>query len=184
MTENSTFSSSAGAADQPEQAQPDRAADVAAQLEQLRAERADYEDRWRRAVAETDNARKRYERDLRRRVEDERSRVAAAWLPVLDSLDMALQHAQADPNSIIGGVQAVRDQALAVLAQLGFPRRPDEQGHRFDPSRHEAVSTVRTDQAAPGHILQVVRPGYGSEQGMLRPASVIVAAEVDDGQRN
>ncbi len=152
-------------------------------VEQLQAQAADYEDRWRRALAEVENTRKRDARDLQRRVADERARVAAAWLPVVDSLEMALQHAQANPGSIIGGVQAVREQALAVLSQLGFPRRQDE-GSRFDPSRHEAVSTVRTDHVAPGAVLQVLRPGYGSDDQMLRPASVIVAAEVDDGEQS
>lgn len=141
---------------------------------------AELEDRWRRAVAELDNTRKRYARDLDRRVAEERARVTAAWLPVLDGLEMALAHAEADPATIVAGVQAVRDQSLGVLQRLGFARQ-GEPGAVFDPARHEAVTTARTDQFPPGTVAQVVRPGYGNDEQLLRPAMVIVAAEAADG---
>jgi len=141
---------------------------------------AELEDRWRRAVAELDNAGKRYARDLDRRVAEERARVTAAWLPVLDGLEMALAHAEADPATIVAGVQAVRDQSLGVLQRLGYARQ-GEPGAVFDPARHEAVTTVQTDQFPAGTVAQVVRPGYGSDEQLLRPAMVIVAAEATDG---
>src|SRR5690349_14002181 len=69
------------------------------------------EDRWRRALADLDNLRKRYARELPREREAERSRVAAAFLPVIDNLELALAHAGADdPGAIVSGVRAVRDQ--------------------------------------------------------------------------
>jgi molecular chaperone GrpE len=140
----------------------------------LAAQLAEMEDRWRRSVAELDNQRKRTARDADLRREEERSRAAAQWLPVLDNLDLALQHADADPRSIVEGVRAVRDQAIAVLSGLGFPRRDDDAGAPFDPARHEAVAAV-PDEAREGQVLQVVRPGYGEGDHQLRPASVVVA---------
>ena len=74
------------------------------------------------------------------RVPAERARVAGEWLPVLDNLELALAHADADPAVIIDGVRAVRDQAAGVLQRLGFPRR-DDLGTVFDPSRHDAVGS-------------------------------------------
>ena len=59
----------------------------------------DFEDRWRRAVADLDNVRKRHARDLVQERAAERARVAAAFLPVLDTIDLALAHAEADPNA-------------------------------------------------------------------------------------
>lgn len=141
---------------------------------ELRAELARMEDRWRRALADFDNLRKRVVRESARQRDDERAAVAARWLPVIDNLELALQHAAADPASIVSGVQAVRDQALSVLADLGFPRRSDV-NEPFDPSRHEAVATMPDAGAKPGTVLQVVRPGYGSDERPLRPAAVIVA---------
>jgi molecular chaperone GrpE len=149
-------------------AEPDRAvADLRAQVTQL-------EDRWQRAAAELDNFRKRVAGESERQRAAERARVAAEWLPVLDNLDLALEHASADPEAIVEGVRAVRDQALAVLARLGFPRREDE-GVAFDPARHEAVAAVPTPDAPAGTVVRVLRPGYGEEERQLRPASVVVA---------
>jgi molecular chaperone GrpE len=148
--------------------------DPAEALEALQSQVTEMEDRWRRAVAEIDNQRKRIDRDLELRRGEERTRAAAQWLPVLDNLDLALQHAEADPTSIVEGVRAVRNQALAVLSGLGFPRRDDDTGATFDPARHEAVAAV-PDREHEGHVLQVVRPGYGQGDRQLRPASVVVA---------
>jgi molecular chaperone GrpE len=152
----------------------DTEAAAAAALAELRARAAQLEDQWRRAVADLDNLRKRMARQIEQQRSDERARVAAEWLPVLDNLELALEHAGADPASIVEGVQAVRDQALAVLARLGFPRHA-EVGARFDPARHEAVATVADPDAPPGTVLHVVRPGYGEEERQLRPAAVVVA---------
>ena len=74
-------------------------------------------------------------------------RGAAEWLPVVDDLDRALEHAPAEPGPIVEGLRAVRDQALAVLAGLGFPRF-DDVGGPFDPAGHEAVGTGRADARA------------------------------------
>ncbi|GAB2747040.1 nucleotide exchange factor GrpE [Nocardioides pakistanensis] len=135
---------------------------------------AELEDLWRRALAELDNYRKRTTRELARARRDERAKAAAEWLPVIDNLDLALEHARADPENIVEGVRAVRQQALAILAALGYPRRDDE-GIAFDPTYHEAVSTVEDEELPPGTVARVVRPGYGSEDEVLRPAAVVVA---------
>jgi molecular chaperone GrpE len=132
------------------------------------------DDRWRRAVAELDNFRKRVARERAADRDDERGRVAARWLPVIDNLDLALGHAEADETAIFEGIRAVREQALAVLAELGFARREDL-GRMFDPARHEAVGTVVDDEAPAGTVVHVARPGYGPDERVLRPAGVVVS---------
>jgi molecular chaperone GrpE len=138
----------------------------------------DLEDKWRRALADADNVRKRCARDIERARTEERGRTAAVWLPVVDHLEMALAHADADPGAIVEGVRSVRDQAVALLAALGFPR-DEEVGTPFDPTRHEAVTAVPDADADPGTVLHVVRPGYGRDDHQLRPASVVVATRAD-----
>ncbi|MBM9509200.1 nucleotide exchange factor GrpE [Actinacidiphila acididurans] len=133
------------------------------------------EDRWRRALADLDNLRKRYARELPREREAERSRVAAAFLPVVDNLELALAHAGADdPGAIVSGVRAVRDQAVEVLRSLGYPRY-EETGVPFDPEQHEVVSVVDEPDTAPGTVVRVLRPGYGEPGRRLRPAAVAVS---------
>ncbi|WP_405696647.1 nucleotide exchange factor GrpE [Streptomyces sp. NBC_01185] len=132
------------------------------------------EDRWRRALADLDNLRKRHARELERERMVERSRTAAAFLPVLDNLELALSHADADSGAVVEGVRAVRDQAVGVLEQLGYPRHA-ETGVAFDPAHHEVVSVVDDPDIEPGTVVQVLRPGYGDGDRQLRPATVTVA---------
>jgi molecular chaperone GrpE len=144
------------------------------------AELAAAEDRWRRALADLDNLRKRYARELAREREAERARVAAAWLPVLDNLERALAHAArdtaSDRDALVEGLRSVREQALEVLASLGYPRQ-DEAGVPFDPARHEAISVVEDPKAPPGTVVRVLHPGYGQGDRQLRPAAVAVAGQ-------
>jgi len=135
---------------------------------------AELEDARLRALADLDNTRKRCAAQTRRAEEDARAAVARQWLPVIDSLDLALAHATADPATIVDGVEAVREQALGVLAGLGFPRR-DDRGARFDPTRHEAVATRPDPGTEADTVAEVVRPGYGEGDHQLRPAQVVVA---------
>ncbi|MFC9589987.1 nucleotide exchange factor GrpE [Streptomyces sp. NPDC056944] len=138
------------------------------------AELQELQDRWRRALADLDNLRKRHVRELERERKTERSRTAAAFLPVLDNLELALTHAGADPGAIVEGVRAVRDQAVNVLELLGYPRHA-ETGVAFDPARHEVIGVVQDPDASPGTVVDVLRPGYGDGERQLRPAAVTVA---------
>lgn len=138
------------------------------------------EERWKRALADLDNFRKRAARDLEHQRAAERARTAAAWLPVLDNLERAVEHADAEPDAVLKGVRAVRDQALDLLSRLGFPRQDDE-GRPFDPTRHEAVGAVADPDAPEGTVVRVVRPGYGERENQLRPALVVVSKGHGDG---
>jgi molecular chaperone GrpE len=126
-----------------------------------------------RALADLDNLRKRYGRELLREREAERGRIARAWLPVVDDLERSLEFAKADDDPLVAGVRAVLEQAVGVLARLGFPRFEDT-GELFDPTRHEAVGAVPSGDA-PGTIVATVRAGYGDDDTLLRPAGVVVA---------
>jgi molecular chaperone GrpE len=128
-----------------------------------------------RALADLDNTRKKCASMVSRAEAETRARVAVQWLPVVDNLDRALAHADADPDSIVEGIKAVRSQAVNVLAQLGYPRRDDDLGTEFDPARHEAIASREDPEAAEGSVVEVVAPGYGEGDRQLRPAQVVVA---------
>ena len=164
----------------PEQQAPEgnRAEPESDALEKAKTRIAQLEDNWRRAAAELANIRTRCAKDLDRAREQARARTAAAWLPVVDNLERALEHASSDPDQIIEGIRAVYQQTLSVLADLGFPRR-DDTGKVFDPALHEAVGTVANKELVPGTVAHVVRAGYGSDDEILRPAAVVVATRSD-----
>jgi molecular chaperone GrpE len=153
---------------------PDAAGGPAPPEDEYTAELQELEDRWRRALADLDNLRKRHARELERERTVERSRTAAAFLPVLDNLELALSHAGAASGAMVEGVRAVRDQAVNVLELLGYPRHA-ETGVAFDPARHEVVGVVQDPDATGATVVEVLRPGYGDGERQLRPAAVIVA---------
>lgn len=137
-------------------------------------ELARLEDRWRRAVADLDNLRKRYARELDRERMTERSRVASAWLAIVDNLERAISHAGGESSAVIDGVRSIICEAVQVLERLGYPRDA-EVGVPFDPERHEVVGVVDRPETTPGTVLEVIRPGYGEGSRQLRPASVVVS---------
>ena len=154
------------AAEKPPDA-PDTQADSNAEVAKL-------DDRWRRAVADLDNLRKRYARDLDRERVAERSRVAGAWLPVVDNLERAIAEMSDRSDAIVEGVRSTLGQAIQLLERLGYPRDA-ESGVPFDPQRHEVVTVVEQGDSAPGTVVEVLRPGYGHGSSQLRPAAVVVS---------
>jgi molecular chaperone GrpE len=153
--------------------QPDSPADDTA-IPDLLDRIAELENLRLRALADLDNMRKRCAAQVARAEAETRAAVAREWLPVVDNLERALEHSGSDPAAIIDGIRAVREQALSVLARLGYPRRED-QGATFDPVRHDAIATRADPAAADGSVVEVVRPAYGEGDHQLRPAQVVVA---------
>ena len=145
--------------------------------ELVEVQAAELEDHLRRALADLDNLRKRFDREVTRERATESA--ASLWLPIVDDLERALEHAEADAESIVQGVRAVREQALRTLEQLGY-RRFDDIGELFDPLRDEAVSAIDVDAPA-GTVVATVRPGYGTDGNILRPASVVVSRGAGGG---
>lgn len=152
----------------------EREADAKAHADAL----AKMEDQWRRALADADNARKRAVREGAQLRAQERAAVSLAWLPVLDNLELALAHAPSDGDPLADGVAAIRSQAIDTLARLGY-LRIDAENVPFDPRIHEVVSVSETDEAPPGTVLTVLRPGYGGPDTTLRPAAVVVSRAVN-----
>ncbi len=141
--------------------------------EELRATIA----RYREAAAEFDESRARFRREVGREVERGKRAILADLLEVVDNLDRAVDAArQAEPGgALLAGVEMVRGQFLGKLEAFGV-KRVDAGGQAFDPSLHEAVTTVPVDDPAQdGRIVGVVRHGYVIGDDVLRPAVVAVA---------
>jgi len=145
-------------------------ADRSAQLQAIAAEH-------RRAMEEFEQAKARIRREVARDVERGRRAIVADLLEVLDNLDRAIGAARdsdVKADSLLRGVELVRDQFLAKLEALGV-RRVDALGQRFDVTSHEAVSMAPvTDEAQDGRVVAVTREGYAVGDELLRPASVVV----------
>lgn len=133
--------------------------------------------KYRGASDEFDQARARLRKEIQKDVERSRRSVIVSFLEVLDNLDRALgAGASRADDPFVQGVALVRQQFLATLEGLGVSR-VDPLNQPFDPTLHEAVSTVPA--ATPeqdGVVIGVVRPGYRLGDEVLRPAQVAVAS--------
>jgi molecular chaperone GrpE len=136
---------------------------------------ADVEDRWKRAAADLDNTRKRAARELAMARDEERARAASVFLPVVDGLEDAVTYAKQVSDALAEGMGSIREQAIAALERLGYPRI-DEVGVPFDPRIHEVMSVVERGERPPRTVVAVARLGFGSPERLLRPAGVVVTA--------
>lgn len=138
----------------------------------LEAELARMEDRYKRALADLDNYRKRSARETERVVADSSEAMLRDWLEALDSVERAMRM---DPEGhLLEGLRAVLDQMEAILARQGV-RRVGAAGEPFDPAVHEAVG-VRDSEEVPDHTtLEVAQSGFALGDRVLRPAQVIVS---------
>lgn len=135
---------------------------------------SDQTDQLRRALADLANLRRRFAREVEREREEERRRIVVAFLPIVDDLDRTLAHAEiGSDQSILEGIRAVRNEAEELLLRLGFPRFEDV-GQPFDARRHEVLGTVSADRPS-GTVVAAIRPGYGTSETVLRPATVVVS---------
>jgi molecular chaperone GrpE len=135
--------------------------------EELEARCEQLEDRYKRALADLDNYRKRVARDIERRLEEGTDALLRDWLELVDSVDRA---ARSDSETFA----PLRDQIEAILAREGIARVGAE-GEHFDPERHEAVGVRETDEAPDRTIVEVPRSGFARGPRVLRPAQVVVA---------
>jgi len=138
----------------------------------LQAELERMEDRFKRAMADLDNYRKRSARELERLVAERGDAALLEWLEVVDGVERALRQKPANP--LYDGLRAVLDQMDSILARQGV-RRFGEPGEPFDPNRHEAVEVRETDEAPDRTVVEVYRSGYARGDHILRPAQVAVA---------
>lgn len=155
-------------------AAPDEAAD-AAQLEVLKTERDNLQDRLLRTAAEFDNYRKRVDRERREQSESAAAGLLVELLPVVDNLERALQ-APSGPEAAgyRAGVELILRQLLDMLRKRGVT--PIEAlGADFDPRFHQAVSQETSDAHRDGEVMEELQRGYMLGERLLRPAMVKVA---------
>src|SRR5690606_31321431 len=130
-----------------------------------------------RERADTENQRRRMQRELEQARRFANERLLSELLPVLDSLERGLE-AGGDVASLREGVELTLRQLLKVAADNGL-QVVDPTGQAFDPERHEAMSVVPTAERPPNEVVQVFQKGYVLNDRLLRPALVVVSREPD-----
>ena len=175
--ERSASPDAAAAAEEAPRLKPTYVEDLEQQLAERDRQLQDVLTKYREASREFDDARARLRKEIAKDIERGRRTMILELLDVVDNLDRAIDAGRAthQGDPLLEGVSIVRDQFLAKLAGFGVARI-DALGQTFDPSAHEAVTTVPTTDPARDHVVcGVIRPGYRLGDEVLRPAQVAVA---------
>ena len=150
------------------------------ELDALRAERDELKDRWMRALADAENARKRGDRDRREAENYGGSKLARDLLPVYDNLKRGLEAATDDQREVsaalIEGVELTMREVVNVFKKHGIEPISPEIGERFDPQNHEAMFEAPVPGTKAGDIIQVMTEGFMLHDRLLRPAQVGVSS--------
>ena len=158
-----------------------RAADPAAEIAELRRQLEDKQDRLLRALAETENVRRRAQREREDHTRYATESLLRELIPVLDNLDRALGAARAAGNAanVVEGVELIQRELLRVLERAGVTRY-SALGQPFDPTRHEAVARIVSAEQKPDTVVTETAPGYLLHGRLLRAALVGVAVAPDE----
>lgn len=144
------------------------------------AEIAELNDRLLRALAETENVRRRGQRDREETAKFAITGFARDVLSVADNLRRALEALPEDAgenealSSLVGGIELTERELAAIFQRHGV-EKIDPAGERFDHNLHEAMFEIPTADAEPGKVMQVVETGYVLNGRLLRAARVGIA---------
>ena len=148
-------------------------------IAELEAERDEYRDRFMRALADAENARKRADKDRREAENYGGSRLARDLLPVHDALtralDVAGDRSELD-HALIEGVELTLRELNNVFARHGVTVISPAIGDRFDPQIHEAMFEAPAPGTKAGDIIQVMANGFMLHDRLLRAAQVGVSS--------
>ena len=158
-----------------------------AEIETLQAQIAELKNAVLRERADSDNLRKRFEREKESALKFGSEKLIKELLPVLDSLTLGLEAAKAHEaegrqalDHFIEGSSMTLKLLLDVLQKNGVIEL-DPVGEKLDPELHQALSVIPSPDAEPNTILHVAQKGYLLNGRVIRAAQVIVA---DGAQKN
>lgn len=156
------------------------------ELESLRRELAETKDKYLRVLAESENARKRLQKEKQETIQYALQNVIVDFLNPIDHMENALSFTQQmseDVKNWAAGFQMILTQFKDVLSNNGVTPFSSE-GKPFDPHRHEAVETVETSTVPPGTVVEESLKGYIMGDKTIRPARVKVSKTPAEEQKD
>ena len=147
-----------------------------ANVDAIVAERDETRDRLMRALAETENIRKRAARDRMEAEQFGGSKLARDMLPVYDNLRRALDAAGEGKDGVIEGIELTLKELVLVFSKHGITLLSPQVGDRFDPQVHQAMFEAPLPDTKAGDIIQVAAVGFMLHDRLLRPAQVGVSS--------
>ena len=153
------------------------------QLAEAQAKAESNREAMLRALADAENARKRFQAEAANAQKYALERFAETLLPVMDSLEAALSNPEASSQALRDGVHLTLRQLATALEKARIVPVAPVPGERFDPHRHQAMAAVESD-SEPNTVVATMQKGYQLHDRVLRPALVTVAKPVEKTAAN
>lgn len=148
--------------------------DLVAQLAAAQAKADENFDLFMRARADAENVRRRADDDVAKARKFSIETFAENLLPVVDSLEKALEMSAAETGPMREGLEATYRQLVAALERSGM-KPVDPVGEKFDPHTQQAISMIAAPGVPAGHVASVFQRGWLIADRVLRPAMVAVS---------
>ncbi|HEY8085270.1 MAG TPA: nucleotide exchange factor GrpE [Methylophilaceae bacterium] len=126
------------------------------------------------AKAEGENIRRRAQEDIDKARKFALEKFSGELLAVKDSLEAALTVDNATIDSFKSGMELTLKQFSSVLEKFNVDEI-NPVGEKFDPHKHQAISTIESPDAEPNTVINVLQKGYTLNDRVLRPALVVVS---------
>jgi len=142
----------------------------------------DTEEKLLRSLAEIDNQRKRYEKDIKEALEFGGFNFAKENLVILDNLQRAYISIKSDPglkgnkdlDKFLSNIQIIEKDLISIFKKNKI-EKIDTKNKKFDPNFHQAMTEIEDDKVEPGTIIQEMLPGYMFGNRLLRASLVAVS---------
>lgn len=148
--------------------------DLDALLSEAQKERDEYLELAKRTKADFENFRKRVAADVQAAAARGKAELAREVIEAVDNLERALESAESG-DGLAAGVEMVLGGLRETLVRNGI-EAVDPKGEKFDPNRHEALSTMPVEGTESGTVVEVMQKGYRMDEQLIRPARVVVSA--------
>ena len=163
----------------PVNAGDSKSSKVEEEMEKLKLEVGEYNEKFLRAVADFENFRKRIDRDREQQSLRLRGEIILNFLEVIDTVDKAVMVNYPDLESSLEGISGIHKLISAFMDSFQIERF-NPRGEQFDFRVHEALTTVEREDVEPETIVEVIQSGYTLEGELLRPAKVVVSKKNEE----
>jgi molecular chaperone GrpE len=135
-----------------------------------------FKDKWLRCVAESENLRRRLEKEKQDQVQYAVFRIAKELLDIAESLKKALAFETSERTSqLYQGVSLTYESLSKIFEKFGILQIPSPLGEKFDPHKHQVMLEKEAADCDSGTVLEVLQDGYTLHDRLLRPCLVVVS---------
>ena len=174
-----------------DQNKDDKSKDEIKEEKSLEEKFAESEDKLLRSLAEIENQRRRFEKEIKDAFEFGSFNFAKESLAILDNLQrakLAIKNDEVlknnkDLDKFLDNIIVIEKDLVSIFEKNRI-KKINTQNHKFDPNLHQAMSEIEDDSKEPGTVVQEIQKGFMMKDRLLRPSLVAVSKKTNKKDEN